>query len=270
MLFPKSWGLDATAPVNLGFTGNLIVYILIWAVALAGLYFIYQRGKNAGFARWTTQDILVIAIMAVLLEVYDNLIGDQLVTPIIQLIPLGHAFALNDLPYMFLLITGIAMVRKPGAATAMVFLNYILMQIIYSGSGINVLMWPYGIFQGLFVDIYILLRGKDIFAGGYGRAFWDGLVIGALRAVPAVTVQSAFLAPFLQGQIYTVGYVAFYSLFNLIGNGLEAGITAPLGLRIARSVNSTAVQTTSPEGILDEDAASSDIPAEGVANEGGA
>lgn len=271
MLFPKSWGLDATATVNLGFTGNLIVYILIWVVALAGLYFIYQRGKSAGFGRWTTQDILIIAIIAVLLEVYDNLIGDQLITPIIQLIPLGHAFALNDLPYMFLLITGIALVRKPGAATAMVFLNYILMQVIYSGSGINVLMWPYGIFQGLFVDIYIVLRGRSIFADGYGKAFWDGLVIGALRAFPAVTVQSAFLAPFIQGQIYTIGYVVFYSLFNLIGNGLEAGITAPLGLRIARSVNQTATtQEPFPEDILDEDTTNSDTPIEeGVSKEEG-
>lgn len=256
MLFPKSWGLDGTATVNLGFTGNLIIYIIVWALVLAGLYFIYQRGKSAGFSRWTTQDILIIAIMAVLLEVYDNLIGDQFITPIIQLIPLGHALALNDLPYMFLLVTGIALVRKPGAATAMVFLNFILMQLIYSGSGINVLMWPYGLLQGLIVDVYIVLRGKNIFAQGYKTVIVDGLIIGALRAFPAVTFQSAILGPFIEGSTRTIGYILLYSLFNLVGNGVEAGITAPLALRIARSVNQTAVQDTIPEDMKSEEVAS--------------
>ena len=60
--------------------------------------------------RWTTQDILILAIMGVLLEVYDNLIGDQFITPIIKLLPAGdvlHDLALNDIPYMFLLMVGI-------------------------------------------------------------------------------------------------------------------------------------------------------------------
>src|SRR5215472_19286409 len=109
---------------------NVIIYVVLVILALAGLYFIWVGGKAAGFnMRWSTQDILVLAIMGVLLEVYDNLIGDQFITPIIQAIPFGHALALNDLPYMFLLMTGVILIRKPGAATAMIFLNYVLMQI---------------------------------------------------------------------------------------------------------------------------------------------
>ncbi|HEY4388311.1 MAG TPA: hypothetical protein VGN34_27995 [Ktedonobacteraceae bacterium] len=242
MLFPTSWGLDQTSSVNLPFAANLVIYLLFWVVIIAGLYFIYKRGKSAGFGRWTTQDILVIAIMAVLLEVYDNLIGDQFITPIIQLIPFGHAFALNDLPYMFLFVTGIVLVRKPGAATAMVFLNFILMQLLYSGSGINPLLWSYGLLQGLLVDVYIALRGKQIFANGGWRAVLDGLIIGALRAFPAVTFQSAILGPLLEGQVRTVGYIILYTIFNVIGNGVEAAISAPLGIRIARSVNQTVGQ----------------------------
>lgn len=235
MLFPKEW--VAGAPFQLSPGANLIVYIIWWAICILGLFFIWQRGRALGFSRWTTQDILVLAIMGVLLEVYDNLIGDQFITPIINLIPFGHALALNDLPYMFLLMTGIAVIRKPGAATAMVFLNYILMQLLYSGSGINVLLWPYGIFQGLFVDLYFVLRGGRVFADGYGPAVIDGLVMGALRAVPAVTMQSAILGPYIEGETRTLAYILLYSLFNLIGNGVEAGITAPLAIRIARSVN---------------------------------
>jgi len=234
MLFPSSW--TAGAPVQLPFAVNLIIYIIAWAICVAGIFFIWYRGRGQSFGRWTTQDILILAIMGVLLEVYDNLIGDQFITPIIQAIPFGHALALNDLPYMFLLMTGIILIRKPGAATAMVFLNYILMQILYSGQGINVLMWPYGIFQGLFVDIYFILRGRQIFTTGVWLVILDGLIMGILRAVPAVTFQSAILGPFIEGQTRTLTYILLYSLFNLIGNGVEAAITSPLGLLIAQSV----------------------------------
>src|SRR5260370_4836864 len=174
MLFPKEW--VAGAPFQLSPNANLIVSIIWWAICILGLFFIWQRGRAFGFSRWTTQDILVLAIMGLLLEGYDNLIGDQFITAIINLIPFGHALALNDLPYMFLLITGVVLIRKPGAATAMVFLNYILMQLLYGGTGINVLLWPYGIFQGLFVDLYFVLRGGQIFTGGGWSVVLDGLV----------------------------------------------------------------------------------------------
>ena len=50
---------------------------------------------------------------------------------------------------MFLLMVGIALIRKPYAATAMVLLNFLLMQLLFSGVRSNVLWWPYGIYQGL-------------------------------------------------------------------------------------------------------------------------
>jgi hypothetical protein len=266
MLFPQQW--IAGAPFQLSPTANLIVYIIIWAICIAGIFFIWQRGRAAGFGCWTTQDILILAIMGVLLEVYDNLIGDQFITPIIQLIPFGHALALNDLPYMFLLMTGIALIRKPGVATAMVFLNFILMQLLYSGSGINILMWPYGIFQGLFVDIYFILRGGRVFAKADWWAIIDGLVMGALRAVPAVTMQSAILGPYLEGETRTLTYILLYSLFNLVGNGVEAGISAPLAIRIARSVNPSAgAERYKAEEDMPQEAAVQDVA---VQKEGGA
>jgi hypothetical protein len=105
------------------------VYIVLVVIALGLLYFIFRRGRAASFVmRWTTQDILILAIIGVLLEVYDNLIGDQFITPIITLLPGGdvlHDLALNDFPYMFLLMVGIALIRKPGVATALVFLNFL-------------------------------------------------------------------------------------------------------------------------------------------------
>src|SRR5215469_13798956 len=149
--------------VQLPFAVNLTVYIVLIVIALAGLYFIWYRGRAAGFTfRWSTQDILVLAILGVLLEVYDNLIGDQFITPVLKLLPypdIIHDFAINDLPYMFLLMVGIALIRKPFVATAMVFLNFLLMQLLFPGDKSSVLWWPYGIYQGLLLDIYIVLRG---------------------------------------------------------------------------------------------------------------
>jgi hypothetical protein len=238
-LFPSSW--TGNTPLKLPFAANLIVYLIIIAICLTilGLVFRYNRrvGRTTRTWRWTTQDIIVIAILGVLLEVYDNLIGDQFITPLIQGIPFTHAFAVNDLPYMFLLMTGIAIVRKPGSATALVFLNFLLMQLLYGGSESSPLFWPYGLLQGVFVDLYLLSRrGKALSRPGWA-AVGDGLVMGALRAFPAVTAQSAVISPLLDGQTQTGAYILLYSVFNLIGNGLEAGITAPLALRVARTVN---------------------------------
>lgn len=261
-MIPQSW--TGTTTVNLPYPLSLIVYIIIWVIAIAGLYFIYRKGRSAGFTRWTTQDILIVAIMGVLLEVYDNLIGDQFIRPLTELIPFAHILAVNDLPYMFLLMVGIALIRKPGAATAMVFLNFILMQLLYSGTGINVLFWPYGIFQGLFIDLYLVLSGGRVFSSKtWLPLVLDGLIMGALRAIPATTAQSAFLSPFLFGQTQTLGYIFFYSLFNMIGNGVEAAISGPLAVRIAHSVNPAAAMSASKQGDAEEKSVSDNVQGEG-------
>lgn len=233
-----------TSTVQFPTTVNLILYIVLWIVALGGLAFVFVRGRAAGFnMRWTTQDILVLAVMGVLLEVYDNLIGDQFITPVLKLLPASdiiHDLALNDIPYMFLLMVGIAIIRKPGVATALVFLNFLLMQLLYGSDKSSVLWWQYGIFQGLFVDMYFVSRGKHIFEKADGRAIVDGLIMGALRAVPAVTISSALLGPFLVGDTTTFGDIFLNSSLNLVGNGLAAGLLSPLAIRVAQSINQNA------------------------------
>ena len=61
-----------------------------------------------------------------LLEVYDNIIGDQFIKPMLDPIPGADLLQVHDLPYMFLLMVGMALVRKPGCVTAMVFVNFLL------------------------------------------------------------------------------------------------------------------------------------------------
>ena len=141
---------------------------------------------------------------------------------------------------MFLLMVGIAIIRKPGVATALVFLNFLLMQLIYGSDKSNVLWWEYGLYQGLFVDMYFVTRGKAIFQKADGRAIVDGLIMGALRAVPAVTISAALIGPFLVGDTTTFGDIFLNSSLNLVGNGLAAGLLAPLAIRVAQSINQTA------------------------------
>ena len=238
-MFSRLW----ESTVQFPFAVNLTVYIVLIVLALAGLYFIWVRGKAAGFImRWSTQDILVLAILGVLLEVYDNLIGDQFITPVLKLLPypdIIHDFAINDLPYMFLLMVGIALIRKPYVATAMVFLNFLLMQLLFPGDKSSPLWWPYGIYQGLLVDLYFVLRGPRIFEKANRQAFIDGLVMGAVRAVPAVTISAAIMGPLLTGNTTTFGDLFLNGTLNWIGNGLEAACTAGLAIYIAHSVSRT-------------------------------
>ncbi len=152
---------------------------------------------------------------------------------------------------MFLLMVGIALIRKPYVATALVFLNFLLMQLLYPGDKSSVLWWPYGIYQGLLVDIYFVLRGQHIFEVANIRAFWDGLIMGAVRAVPAVTISAVILGPLLTGSTDTFGDVVLNGSLNLVGNGLEAAITAGLAIYVAHSVS----RTSTHEVIAQEDVA---------------
>ncbi len=242
-LFPKSW--TGSTPFQLPLGVEIAAYLVIVGVCVVILGAVFRSNRRVAArgrtgSRWTTQDILVVAILGVLLEVYDNLIGDQFITPLVQGVPLAHAFAVNDVPYMFLLMTGIAIIRKPGAATAMVFLNFLLMQLLYGGSESSPLFWPYGLLQGVFIDLYLLSRRGRVFGRGGAPAVVDGLVMGALRAFPATAAQAAIISPLLTGATQTGREILLYSAFNIVGNSLGAGISAPLALRVARTVDPSA------------------------------
>src|SRR5215472_7622296 len=112
---------------------NLFFYVAIWVACIAGIGIVaWAALRSKRWPRWTTQDILIVAALGVLLEVYDNIIGDQFITPL-----LGggnsflHFLQIHDLPYMFLLMVGVALVRKPGCVTAMIFINFLLAALLF-------------------------------------------------------------------------------------------------------------------------------------------
>src|SRR6266567_509420 len=148
---------------------NLFFYAAIWAICVGGIgVLLWAALRSKRFQRWTTQDILIVAALGVLLEVYDNIIGDQFIKPVLSPVPGAEFLQIHDLPYMFLLMVGVALVRKPGCVTAMVFINFLLAALLF-GSGHGVLDWTDGLTQGIFCDMYIVARRGAVPVGADGR-----------------------------------------------------------------------------------------------------
>jgi hypothetical protein len=228
----------ATSTVKFSAGWNAFYFWGLWAVCIAGVGIcLWCALRSDRWQRWTTQDILIVAALGVLLEVYDNIIGDQFIKPILNPIPGAELLQLHDLPYMFLLMVGVALVRKPGCVTAMVFINFLLAQLLF-GSGHGALDWTDGLTQGIFCDLYIIARRGKVYApGATVRAMIiDGLMIGILRGAPNAFLTDLTFDPYLNSTFYTWGAMWKDTWSNGIFNGIEAAVSAVLALRVARSV----------------------------------
>ena len=77
--------LVANSTIRLSPGWNAFYYWGVWVVCIIGLGIVLWAAlKSKRWARWTTQDILIVAALGVLLEVYDNIIGDQLIGPLLE------------------------------------------------------------------------------------------------------------------------------------------------------------------------------------------
>ncbi|HYK26859.1 MAG TPA: ECF transporter S component [Streptosporangiaceae bacterium] len=230
--------LLANSTIKLSFAWNAFYFWGVWVLCIAGIgVVLWAALRSKKWERWTTQDILIIAAMGVLLEVYDNIIGDQFIKPVVDVIPGADLLQLHDLPYMFLLMVGVAVVRKPGCVTAMVFVNYLLAQLLF-GSGHGALDWTDGLTQGIFCDLYIVARRGKVYAPGSSMLSMavDGLMIGILRGGPNAFLGDWTFDPYLNSIYYTWYQMWVDTWSNAIGNGVEAAISAGLALRVARAV----------------------------------
>jgi hypothetical protein len=230
--------LLANSTVKLSSAWSAFVFWGVWALCIIGVgVVLWAALRSRRWERWTTQDILIVAALAVLLEVYDNVIGDQFLKPIIDVIPGATLLQVHDLPYMFLLMVGVALVRKPGCVTAMVFINFLLSQLLF-GSGHGALDWTDGLTQAIFCDLYIVARRGKVYAPGASvlSMVVDGLVIGILRGAPNAFLTDWTFDPYLNSTYYTWYAMWRDTWSNAFGNGIEAAITAPLAMRVARSV----------------------------------
>jgi len=230
--------LLGNSTVKLSFAWNAFLFWGTGAVCIIGIGIVLWAAlRSKRWDRWTTQDILIVASLGVILEVYDNIIGDQFLKPILDVIPGATLLQLHDLPYMFLLMVGVALVRKPGCVTAMVFVNFLLSQLLF-GSGHGALDWTDGLTQAIFCDLYIVARWGKVYAPGSSilSMIVDGLVIGILRGGPNAFLTDWTFDPYLNSQYYTWYAMWKDTWSNGLANGIEAAICAPLALRVARSV----------------------------------
>ena len=230
--------LLANSTVRFSQGWNALIYVLVWAACIAGIGIVLWAAlRSKRWQRWTTQDLLIVAALGVLLEVYDNIIGDQFVKPLLNPIPGAEFLQLHDLPYMFLLMVGVALVRKPGCVTAIVFVNFLLSQLLF-GSGHGMLDWTDGLTQGIFCDVYIVARGGRVFGPGASRwsMVMDGFLIGVLRGAPNALLTDLSFDPYLNATYYTWLQMWNDTWSNGLFNGIEAAISAPLAHRIAVAV----------------------------------
>jgi hypothetical protein len=230
--------LLGNSTIKLSFAWNAFFFWGTWAVCIIGLGIVtWAALRSKRWDRWTTQDILIVAALGVVLEVYDNIIGDQFIKPIIDVIPGTDLLQVHDLPYMFLLMVGVALVRKPGCVTAMVFINFLLAQLLF-GSGHGALDWTDGLTQAIFCDLYIVARRGKVYAPGASimSMVIDGLVIGALRGGPNAFLTDWTFDPYLNSTYYTWYQMWVDTWSNAVGNGVEAAISAVLALRVAKAV----------------------------------
>jgi hypothetical protein len=228
----------ANSTIRLSPGWNAIFYWGVWAISLIGLGIILWAAlKSKRWARWTTQDILIVAALGVLLEVYDNIIGDQIIGPLLNPIPGADFSQVQDLPYLFLLLVGVALVRKPGCVTAMVFVNFLLAQLLF-GSGHGALDWTDGITQGIFCDLYIVARRGRVFGPGARPLSMviDGFMIGMLRGAPNAFLTAWTFDPYLNATYYTWLQMWNDTWTNGLFNGIEGGVSAILAHRVAVSV----------------------------------
>jgi hypothetical protein len=232
-----------------GGTAKVLLYVGTWLVLLGCLAILFLRKRDER-AKWTTQDVFTLAILAVMLLAWDSFLNDQLFGPLISSVPVAGNFLnwiqLPDLPYLFIVMVAVATIRKPGTVTALIFVKRLLGEIMFTTHGVRPQIWPDALDEGVFADLYIMMRGERLLDDAKAILL-DGFAIGFLRAVPNVIIGDAVLDPFLNGQIHT--YASFIGtniaggggiLGNGLGNGIEAAITAPLAVRVARSVGALA------------------------------
>jgi hypothetical protein len=250
---------------------NVTFYVAIWVICVAGIGVVaWAALRSKRFQRWTTQDILIVAALGVLLEVYDNIIGDQFIKPLLSPIPGAEFLQIHDLPYMFLLMVGVAIVRKPGCVTAMVFTNFLLAALLF-GSGHGVLDWTDGLTQGIFCDLYIVARRGRVFGPQASRLSMvlDGLAIGILRGGPNAFLTDWNFDPYLNAQFYTWLQMWNDTWSNGLFNGIEAAISAVLARRVAVAVvpslgiGKARAAAASVDPFAEPDEAAEAVPAKG-------
>lgn len=227
---------------------------LVIGLTLAAFLGLIILGKSGFFNLYTNVDLVTISMLAAAQVVWVQIIGRQLVFPVLDRIPMTYNFAVGDFPYILLLITAAMLVRKPGTVSLTLFIYNIVSEIGWYG--LNPLWWPYPFAQGLVADLYMLLRGRAIFTEKLSffklkippeeleklptlkfLDLVDGFIIGFLRGLFMQLSLYLVFYPNLFHLYYAWGY-AFYwvTIPWAIGNGIEGAISVRIAAKIEEAL----------------------------------
>jgi hypothetical protein len=228
--------------------------ILVWVLALGTFAGVIILGNLGFFRFYSVMDLISMAMIGAIMVVWVQILGRQLVFPAVNRIPMTHNFAVADFPYILLLVTSVALVRKPGVASLTLFVYNIVSEIGWYG--LNILWWAYPFAQGLPVDFYLFIRGKGVLTerSTFFRfriteeeleeapvipflKYIDGFMIGLLRGF------------FMQVSLYTVFYpnlfrIEFFWEYVLwwhvipwtIGNAISGALSVPIVEKIEEAI----------------------------------
>ena len=191
MVPPLSWITYATIG------GSLIV--LVAAVLVFG--------RTTVLARFSTGDLVTIALIAALLGVvfrwfwqtFNDLLG-----------PFGGL--LFTIPTAVLVVLAVHLVRKPGTATLLFFVQEFVAMVVW---GTNILLWlGWYLMEGVAIDLLILLLGGD-----YADRRITAVLIGIIRGVVSYGSFYFLFAP----AVWHIAYAPWYG-FVQVGLGVVGGI----------------------------------------------
>ncbi|MEX0568633.1 MAG: hypothetical protein Q6363_005665 [Candidatus Njordarchaeota archaeon] len=233
----------------------ILNYLIITGLVAAGFVLLIVAGYIGFFRMFSTTDLVTIAIISAMQAIWVHIIGRLLFFPILNRIPLTYNFAVGDFPYILLLITAVALIKKPGTVSLTLFVYNLSSQIMGFYS-FNPAWWSYPIAEGLVPDIWILIRGDAILTDKVSffkrkipledlekmRSFFllkfiDGFIIGFMRGFTMQYTLYVVFLPFFYRISYSMGYVFFWMVIPwAIGNAIEGAVSIPIVEEIKKSV----------------------------------
>ena len=187
----------------------LLTTLALLPAGLALTWALRRRGRLTGFS---LRDLTTLALVICLLYVAVLPFRGGLAK-----IP-GLDALVYSIPYTVVLLLGLHLVPKPGAATAVIGGQALLGQLL--GGGPNPAYWPYHLWCALVVECFALLPGRR----------W--LALAVARGVVSYAYYYALLGPLFWHKYYAPWFIALKMGLGAVGCAIGAVLASRLPARV--------------------------------------